>query len=192
MKLLINPFEIYSEKVLLRFGVVFGVITIFVSSITSLLLFGSLKVINYAQVWPVASINLGITLLSNTLLLYLFGKIRYAKTRFVDVLNVVLIAHVVVYIILYLSALPIIQGGISSVELAISQNNLTANEISKKDMFVLGFFGMVSLCFLIYFFYLLVVGMKIAINGKSKLNDVIVILIVLFWNLILQYLNPYL
>ena len=192
MKLLINPFEIYSEKALLRFGVVFGVITIFVSSITGLLLFGSLKVINYTQVWPVASINLGITLLSNTLLLYIFGKIRYAKTRFVDVVNVVLIAHVVVYIILYLSALPIIQGAISSVELAISQNNLTANEISKKDMFVLGFFGMVSLCFLIYFFYLLVVGMKIAINGKSKLNDVIVILIVLFWNLILQYLNPYL
>jgi hypothetical protein len=45
---------------------------------------------------------------------------------------------------------------------------------------------------LFYFFYLLVVGMKIAMNSKRKLDVFLLILLVFVWNTILQFLNPFL
>jgi hypothetical protein len=193
MKTLTNPFEIYRERNLLIIGVVFAILTGLVSSYTSHLLFGSLKVIsNQKQLWYEAILNIAITLLSNTIILYVFARLRYVKTRFVDVLNVVLVSHLVLYLMLCLSVLPLVQNAVTAVELEILDKGFAAPELSKVHMITLVGFGLVVISLLFYFFYLLVVGMKIAMNSKRKLDVFLLILLVFVWNTILQFLNPFL
>lgn len=192
MKTFMNPFEIYAEKQLLWLGLLLALITAFVSSYTDHLIFGSLKVINnYHQTWYEAIANITITLLSNSFILYLFARFRYAKTRFIDVLNVVLIAHIVIYLMLYLTATPIIQEATTAVELEVLNKGFAAPDISKLHMITLGVFGILVLSLLIYFFYLLVVGMKIAMNSKNKVDIFIIVILVFAWNTILQFINPF-
>ena len=193
MKTLTNPFEIYRERNLLIIGVVFAILTGLVSSYTSHLLFGSLKVIsNQKQLWYEAILNIAITLLSNTIILYVFARLRYVKTRFVDVLNVVLVSHLVLYLMLCLSVLPLVQNAVTAVELEILDKGFAAPELSKVHMITLVGYGLVVISLLFYFFYLLVVGMKIAMNSKRKLDVFLLILLVFVWNTILQFLNPFL
>lgn len=192
MKTFMNPFEIYAEKQLLWLGLLLALITAFVSSYTDYLIFGSLKVINnYHQTWYEAIANITITLLSNSFILYLFARFRYAKTRFIDVLNVVLIAHIVIYLMLYLTATPIIQEATTAVGLEVLNKGFAAPDISKLHMITLGVFGILVLSLLIYFFYLLVVGMKIAMNSKNKVDIFIIVILVFAWNTILQFINPF-
>ncbi|WP_149913957.1 hypothetical protein [Sphingobacterium cavernae] len=193
MKTLTNPFEIYRERNLLIIGVVFAILTGLVSSYTSHLLFGSLKVIsNQKQLWYEAILNIAITLLSNTIMLYVFARLRYVKTRFVDVINVVLVSHLVLYLMLCLTVLPLVQNAVTAVELEILDKGFAAPELSKVHMITLVGFGLVVISLLFYFFYLLVVGMKIAMNSKRKLDVFLLILLVFVWNTILQFLNPFL
>lgn len=193
MKTLTNPFEIYRERNLLIIGVVFAILTGLVSSYTSHLLFGSLKVIsNHRQMWYEGILNILITLLTNSVILYVFARLRYMKTRFIDVLNVVLISHLVLYLMLYLTVLPLVQNAVAAVELEILDKGFAAPELSKVHMITLVGFGLVVISLLFYFFYLLVVGMKIAMNSKRKLDIFLLILLVFVWNTILQFLNPFL
>lgn len=193
MKTLTNPFEIYRERNLLIIGVVFAILTGLVSSYTSHLLFGSLKVIsNHRQMWYEGILNILITLLTNSVILYVFARLRYMKTRFIDVLNVVLISHLVLYLMLYLTVLPLVQNAVTAVELEILDKGFAAPELVNVHMITLVGFGLVVISLLFYFFYLLVVGMKIAMNSKRKLDVFLVILLVFVWNTILQFLNPFL
>ena len=158
MKTLTNPFEIYRERNLLIIGVVFAILTGLVSSYTSHLLFGSLKVIsNQKQLWYEAILNIAITLLSNTIILYVFARLRYVKTRFVDVLNVVLVSHLVLYLMLCLSVLPLVQNAVTAVELEILDKGFAAPQLSKVHMITLVGFGLVVISLLFYFlvFYML-------------------------------------
>ena len=192
MKTLTNPFEIYRERNLLIIGVVFAILTGLVSSYTSHLLFGSLKVIsNQKQLWYEAILNIAITLLSNTIMLYVFARLRYVKTRFVDVLNVVLVSHLVLYLMLCLTVLPLVQNAVTAVELEILDKGFAAPELSKVHMITLVGFGLVVISLLFYFFYLLVVGMKIAMNSKSKVDVLVIIVLVFTWNTLIQFLNPF-
>lgn len=192
MKALVNPFEIFSEKKLLLFGSIFMLITAGIASISSMLIFGSLKVVNnYHQTYLQALVNISITLISNTFILYLYGRIRYSRTRLVDVLAVILISHIVIYLLLYLTALPVLQNTITAVELEILDKGFQVPELSNRQLLILGAFGVFALSMLIYFFYLLVVGMKIAINSKSNKDAVGVIALVFIWNTILQFINPF-
>lgn len=193
MKTLTNPFEIYSERNLLIPGIIAVILIAFVASSTDHLIFGSLKVINnYKQTWIVAILNLSITLFSNAIVWFVYARLRYNKTRFVDVLNVVLIAHIVVYLMLCLTALPFVQDAITTIELEVLDKGFQSPEISKIHMFILGFFGILTLFLLIYFFYLVAVGMKIAMNSKSKVDVLAIIILVFIWNTVLQFVNPFL
>lgn len=192
MKIITNPFEICSEKKLLLVGLLAMLIAAWISTRSSMLIFGSLKVINnYHQSYGQALINLAITLVSNSVLLFVFARIRYPKTRLIDVLSVVLTAHIVIYILLGLTALPIVQDSVRAVELEILDKGLQMPALEKIHLFTLGAIGVLSISLLIYFFYLLVVGMKIAMNSKSKWEMVVLILLVFVWNTCLQFLNLY-
>lgn len=193
MKALTNPFEIYRESKLLIIGIAFAIVAALVSCYTNHLIFGSLKVIsNHRQLWYEGILNISITLLSNTLIIYIFARLRYVKTRFIDVLNVVLISHLVTYVMLILTVLPPVQNAITAVELEVLDKGFSSLELSKIHMVILGAFGVCVIALLIYFFYLLVVGMKIAMNSKRKIDVLLIILLVFVWNTILQFLNPYL
>ena len=192
MKTFTNPFEIYPEKKLLLIGSTFVVITALIASLSSTLIFGSLKIINnYHQTYLQALTNLGITLVSNIVVLALYGRIRYARTRIIDIAAVVLISHIAMYLVLYLSALPVVQNAITAVELEILDKGFQPPQLSNIQMLTLGAYGSITLFLLIYFFYLVVVGMKVAIHSKSKVDAIAVIAIIFFWNTILQFLNPF-
>lgn len=192
MKTFTNPFEIYPEKKLLLIGSIFVVITALIASLSSTLIFGSLKIINnYHQTYLQALTNLGITLVSNIVVLALYGRIRYARTRIIDIAAVVLISHIAMYLVLYLSALPVVQNAITAVELEILDKGFQPPQLSNIQMLTLGAYGSITLFLLIYFFYLVVVGMKVAIHSKSKVDAIAVIAIIFVWNTILQFLNPF-
>lgn len=188
----INPFEIYSEKKLFWLGVVLAFLASLLSSYSNLLIFGSLKVINnYHQTWYIAIFNLTLILVSNSVVLFVFGRLRYNKTRFIDVFNVVLIAHIAIYVLLFLTALPVVQNALTAIELEILDKGFVAPELSKLHMFTIGIFGILTLSLIVYFFYLLVVGMKIAMNSKNKVDVFVIIVLVFTWNTLIQFLNPF-
>lgn len=192
MKILTNPFEICSEKRLLLVGLLATLIAAWISTCSSTLIFGSLKVINnYHQSYGQALINLAITLVSNSVILFAFARIRYPKTRLIDVFSVVFTAHIIIYILLGLTAIPIVQESVRAVELEILDKGFQMPELEKIHQFTLGAIGVLSISLIIYFFYLLVVGMKIAMNSKSKWESVVLILLVFVWNTCLQFLNLY-
>lgn len=93
---------------------------------------------------------------------------------------------------LCLTVLPLVQNAVTAVELEILDKGFAAPELSKVHMITLVGFGLVVISLLFYFFYLLVVGMKIAMNSKRKLDVFLLILLVFVWNTILQFLNPFL
>lgn len=193
IKLLTNPFEKYNENRLLLVGIVFLILGAIACFQFNLLIFGSLKIINYQQQhWYTALVNISITILSNVFILYVFARFRYVKTRWIDVLNVVLIAHIAVYILLFLSGLPIIIEAQRLIELELmAGKDVQMLHIPKMYTYILGGFAVVAILLLIYFFYLTVVGMKIAMNSKTKKDQIWIILILLIWNLILQFFNPF-
>ena len=124
-------------------------------------------------------------------MLFVFGRLRYNKTRFIDVFNVVLIAHIAIYVLLFLTALPVVQNALTAIELEILDKGFVAPELSKLHMFTIGIFGILTLSLIVYFFYLLVVGMKIAMNSKNKVDVFVIIVLVFTWNTLIQFLNPF-
>ena len=191
IKSLTNPFEIYNEKKLLTIGIFFLIIAALISSQFDLLLYGSLKILNnYKQLYFAAIFNICITVFSNVAVFFLFGRIRYSKTRFIDVLNVMLVAHIPMYFVLFLTGLPIIEDAQTFIELEIlGSDNLQSIVLPKEYALILGLYAILALSLLVYFFYLIIVGMKIAINSKSNWDNILMILMVLLWNTLLQIFN---
>ena len=188
-----NPFEIYNENKLLVVGLLFFILTSLFTYSSDILLFGSLKIVNlYKQTIWMAIINLAITVVANWLALFVYSKISYTKTRWIDVLNVILIAYIPIYLLAYISALPIVEHASMRVELAVLDSGFNAPNIALSVLAVLVVFGFVAIASLVYFFYLLIVGTKIAINSKRKYDGFVIIILILVINTILQILNPFL
>lgn len=187
-----NPFVNNSESRLFCIGLVCFLLAALLSNFGNVMLLGSLKIANTnAKPWYVSLANLGLILGINTLLLYLFGLMRYAKTRFIDVLNAVLIAHIAMYLLLAISVIPFVADFLRSMEFLVLDHidNPAAIPMSKIGFMIV--FALVALACLILFFALLIMGMKIATNSKKGADTFIIILLVLVFNTIVQFINIY-
>lgn len=192
MKIWTNPFENYTERVLLSVGILGIFIATIITKLNNILFLGSLKLVNnYPKEWYEALLNILINVGANTLILFLFAMVIYSRTRFVDVLNTVLIAHLAVFALGIISVIPIVGRTLKMMELRVLDPGFEIGRIPGLDMFVLIIFSICTLGLLFYFFYLLVVGMKVATNKKQVGYVVIMVLLVLILNTFLQFLNPY-
>lgn len=187
MKKVYNPFEIYSEKQLL----LFGLILLIVGSAVGFLFNGrfdglvDLHFVEFADFHEVLVDNL-INTFVLTLLLFLLGLLINPKTRIVDLLNTALIARIPFYILPFFNAnnrITIITDTIIEVS---ASNNLDA--INMLDTLIIVVFGILALLTLIWFAILLWNGFKVATNAKGTKNVVLVVTVVLLTEIASKYI----
>ncbi|MFD2552795.1 hypothetical protein [Sphingobacterium tabacisoli] len=188
-----NPFIHNSELKLLVIGLVGFVFAALLSSYNDVMLLGALKIVNTKpMLWYVSLCNLGITLLANILVLYLFAILRFAKTRFIDVVNSVLIAHLAMYLLLLITVIPFVSDFLKSMEFLVLDHIDNPTGISVDKIGLMLVFAFFSLACLIGFFSLLLKGMKIAMNSKVGGDTIAIVLLTLVLNTVLQFINIYL
>lgn len=174
-RLFLNPFEDYSESNLLLIGIAGFVISITISYFGKIVFDGIIQV----HVGATSLIAIILGNLSNTVILtfglFILAKILYKNARFVDILNNILIARI-----------PMLFSGLLVVWMAklIPMGKTTKDEISfvasldQSDMLWIAFLALFLLFMMVYFFYLLVVGIRHSINSKKFGHGFLIVVIV--------------
>ena len=161
-RLFLNPFEDYSEKNLLWIGIVGFVVGITISYFGKIVFDGIIQI--HMGATSLTAIILGN--MSNmgvlTLGVFMLAKVLYKKTRFVDILNNVLIARIPLLfaglLVIWMTKLiPI--GKTAEINVAMS--------LDQSAMIWIALLAILLLFMIVYFFYLLVVGIRHSINSKK-------------------------
>jgi hypothetical protein len=187
MKQLYNPFELYSERQLLIFGLVMTLIGSFLGysfngRFDGIIDFHLLESVTFFEV---VLDNLFNTVLLTTLL-FITGKLINSKTRFVDVLNASLIARFPFYILPFCN--------FNNVMYDVSNRTYdimvagSFNAISTPDIILLMLFSFVAIFTLIWFSVLLWNGFKVATNAKGIKNIILFIFTILVVEIVSKYI----
>lgn len=187
IKTLLNPFEKFSEKQLLIFGLLF----LFVGSYIGFLVnayFDSILHISFIQnATYISSIlqNTTITVLLS-LVLFALGKYLNPKTRFIDLLNVSLIARIP----FYFSALININNATSKLTDSIVNNldNVQNIKFSTSEYLFLILTSVFGILCILLFAILLWKGFKTATNAKTTKEIILLIITLLITNFISFYI----
>ncbi|MFZ4260981.1 YIP1 family protein [Sphingobacterium sp. HJSM2_6] len=192
IKTLINPFDNLTDNQLFFLGFA----GYFVHSIFS-------NQWNYIadgiiQLHQISSMPLGYSLVNNaintlvlTLVLFIYGKIIFSKTRFIDVLNVVWFAQLTQVFLAIILFNPFVQKHTAHIQIAIENHDFQLKTVPKYELVLMGGMGILALFGIFYFFYLLVTGMKIAMNIKKKTFTILLIVITLLVDAVLKFSYPY-
>ena len=187
IKKMLNPFEKYTENKLLVFGLVCLIIGSYMGYLFNAY-FDSILHISFIK-------NSGFiaTLIQNVIIaillaivLYALGKYINPKTRFIDVLNVSLIARIP----FYFSSLVNINDSTYILTEKLINNKFSIENIqfSSSDYLVLLFSTTLGLLLIIWFAILLWNGFKTATNAKTTKEIVLLIISLLITNFISSYL----
>ena len=187
MKQLYNPFELYSERQLLIFGLVLTLIGSFLGYLFNGRFDG---IIDFHLLESVIFLEVVLDNFFNavllTMLLFINGKIINSKTRFVDVLNASLLARIPFYILPFFN--------FNNVMYDVSNRTYdimvagSFNAISTPDIILLMLFSFVAICTLIWFSVLLWNGFKVATNAKGIKNIILFIFTILVAEVVSKYL----
>lgn len=174
-KLFFNPFEQFSERPLILFGIATTILMSMVGAFFNARFDGVLD-LHFSK--PVFFLNtltdnaLNICVLSLTL--FVLGKTRNNKTRFIDVFSASLIARIPYYF------LPIFNWNniVLTESEKLMQQFMTlkpgnAPSFDNIQIMVLMIFTAASLLFLAWFIYLLYQGYKVATNAKGGVEVVL-------------------
>lgn len=163
LQLLKNPFALVEDKKLFLVGISTFIVGIFLAYYFQLqqqiLRLNISETPNLKQViiWHV------IIVASLTIVYLILGKIINKKTRFIDILNTVLIALIPIYITFFQNF-----NNFLSEETAKMLNALKDGSIySQSPPILFIFVGLAGLVFFIYYIYLLFIGFKTATNSKK-------------------------
>lgn len=118
------------------------------------------------SLWAVLRVH-AYMVLAPFVLLYGIGVLLNRKTRIIDVMNVVLIMPFPLYLVLFVGKLLNQDKFTDQVLKAVQNGDRALAGVDKADMLLFGMFGVISLLLLFYQFYLLVKGMKVAVNNKK-------------------------
>lgn len=190
LKLLSNPFEDIPERKLLLFGVgsfVFGTGSAFLlgGSYPGIMSFKS----NSATLLQLISQNVINTLLLS-IVLFLLGKFLNPKTRFQDMLITVMIARTALYAMALLNT----KKWLNPISEHIAQNVANTQsglQVSKMDLFLLFVGVLMILLLVIYFFYLIIKGFRIAVNSKSPYHGILVFVVMFVLEALSSTFIPY-
>ncbi|HQV36543.1 MAG TPA: hypothetical protein PLC36_09530 [Flavobacterium sp.] len=187
MKQLYNPFELYSERQLLIFGLVLTLIGSFLGYLFNGRFDG---IIDFHLLESVIFLEVVLDNFFNavllTMLLFINGKIINSKTRFVDVLNASLLARIPFYILPFFN--------FNNVMYDVSNRTYdimvagSFNAISTPDIILLMLFSFVAICTLIWFSLLLWNGFKVATNAKGIKNIILFIFTILVAEVVSKYI----
>lgn len=166
-KLLLNPFEKYSEKALFTTGLLMAALCSvagywFKARFDGVLDMHFVKNISLQQPFIDNAVNI-ITLSG---FLFIAGMVVNKKTRIIDIVNTVLIARIV-YCFLILFNPEFLAPGIDEKLLSIDPQNPQSLNLTPLEITVLGFTAIVMIGALVWYIALLYNGFKTASNSKS-------------------------
>ena len=174
-KVLFNPFEQFSERPLILFGIS---VTILLSMTGAFFNARFDGVIDLHFSTPTFFINTltdnAINIVILSLALFTLGKYRNNKTRFVDVFTASLIARIPYYILPFFNwnNTVLIESEKLLKQFMTVQPGV-APQFESTQMLVLVLFAGFSLLFLAWFIYLLYQGYKVATNAKGGIEIVL-------------------
>ncbi|TDE45997.1 hypothetical protein E0I26_04735 [Flavobacterium rhamnosiphilum] len=164
--LLFNPFEKYSDRTLIAFGLLFSLIGGYLGFVFNARFDGVIdlhfveKVSVYQPLFDIA-----IDIFCSSILLFSVGKLINNKTRFIDILSVSMIARIPFYFLSFFN--------INNLMYNISKRILSMIAPEKihnfviTDIPVLLVVSMTTILFLIWLIVLLYNGFKVATNAKE-------------------------
>ena len=175
-KILLNPFEFFSEKQLLLVGFLGNALLVFLSFYFNMKFIGNLKSIPLNEIeFKNVIIQHLIIVATTTFLFFGLGKYLNSKTRFIDVLATCLVSRVVFCII------PIINYNNKMYEITkrVIGSLTTANpeKAMASDLPLLVFFSVIALMVMVWFFILLYNGFKTSTNAKGSKPIILFIVI---------------
>ena len=174
-KVLFNPFEQFSERPLILFGIS---VTILLSMTGAFFNARFDGVIDLHFSTPTFFINTltdnAINIVILSLALFTLGKYRNNKTRFVDVFTASLIARIPYYILPFFNwnNTVLIESEKLLKQFMTVQPGV-APQFETTNMLVLVLFAGFSLLFLAWFIYLLYQGYKVATNAKGGIEIIL-------------------
>lgn len=188
-KTIFNPFEKFNEKHLLVVGIVFLIINI---CIAYFLGFQQDSIFHYGFADEKATIPqiIGRNVLSyliGIVVLLILGKIYNSKTRFIDILNTVLISQIPGIFILLMSEIPLIKNILSIVQ-ELAENN--PQNIPMTDLLIICIYAFLTLGISIYGFILIYNGFKTTTNIKKWQQITLFVLVLIFTTVGSQFLIP--
>jgi len=178
-KTVINPFEDYAERQLLVVGLVLFLGAVLLSYVGQLQFFGILKIIPTPLTFIKALYTLCIDVTLLTLFLSAYAYLENNKARIVDCFNVVLISSSVMYGLAALTLFSPVQRILDRIMVAINSGDMKLSTLQSMDLMIITFFGLISILLLLYFFYLVVIGIKLAMNGKKLYQGFVIVILVI-------------
>ena len=174
-KVLFNPFEQFSERPLILFGIS---VTILLSMTGAFFNARFEGVIDLHFSTPTFFINTltdnAINIVILSLALFTLGKYRNNKTRFVDVFTASLIARIPYYILPFFNwNNTVLVESEKLLKQFMTVQPGVAPQFETTNMLVLVLFAGFSLLFLAWFIYLLYQGYKVATNAKGGIEIVL-------------------
>ena len=173
-RLFLHPFEDYPERYLLWIGLLGFVLSLIISYVGGIVFDGVIQ-IHYKTTGLFAIIvgNLSnMTIL--TLGLFMLARILYRRTRFVDILNNVLISRIpmlVAGLLVMVTAKLIPMEKVSDINFATS--------LDPSNMMWIVLLAIFLLFTIVYFFYLLVTGVRHSTNSKKIGHGFLIVFVVL-------------
>ena len=178
-EILFKPFERYSEKTLLIFGVLVTCFGLFISSIFDVRFDGAIDVHFKGDVsMKQALLDVFFSIMSLVLFLFIAGKMVNRKTRMVDIVSTVIVAKSIIYTLSFLN----INGAVNAV-----MNDFAFNQMPKVNATVenihISSLGYVLIVISLLMIMLMVVwtisllynGYKTASNAKESKSVVLFI-----------------
>lgn len=164
-KTIFNPFLKFDEKKLLIVGILaFGLNILgsyYADSINDSIFHYSTLDENEG-IWDIIKIN-SLSYLIALATLFILAKIFNGKTRFIDILNTILISQIPLMIMIPISGLPFYKKALAN----LSENIGKPENITIFDMTLVSIWGFISLILLIYSIVLYYNGFKTATNIKK-------------------------
>ena len=194
IKKLLNPFAYFDDKLLLIIGLIAHLFFSYICYLTDsyfpdFLSIQKIKIdFSFVDIIYQNTRNVLIAIL----LLYFYGKFINPKTRFIDIINVVLISRITYYIVFITDFIPFINQKINKVTEGVLSNDLTIlqNPSIMITVVIVGFFALFCMAIMFYYLYR---GFKTVTNlknTKQTLGYIAVIFLLILSTTILALIIP--
>ncbi|MEC4005286.1 YIP1 family protein [Flavobacterium sp. SUN052] len=189
IKIILNPFERYSEKQL----VITGILTTMFGSFLAILFnarFDGVLDLHFVEkvktTQPIVDILIDFICLST--LLFLIGKYINKKTRFIDIISTTLISKIPFYILLFQNINSYSFHVTDKLAKSFFTKNYTIEKITSTEIAFLISCGILNLAFVVWSIALLFNGFKIATNAKTTKSVLLFIAVLILSELISKIL----
>lgn len=167
--LLLNPFAILNEKKQTTIGLISFVFGIFIAHLMNI----NIQILRIDPTEKISLLksflNLSICILFLTTAFFGIGKIINKKTRFIDILNAVLLAFIPIYLTLFQNINNFLTNETNQIVEAIANGDI----YNMSPPVLLLIVGLLGFTLFIYYIYLLFVGFKTATNAKKAWHYVL-------------------